>query len=325
MRFREYPLLNAPNLVVIILRQGAAAPATLADCASDPRRAPRPGRRASALRPEGRGRPPRDADRPSDRGEAPRAGRRRLRHHRPGQGRARGAPRGPRHRRSDGLPGVRPLHPRPRPASGRPRPRPRLDPRAARLSTGASMPTWSGRGPRSDNPYPADSADHLAWENGWSEGLDEDVAPDGRARPALLKAAYIGSAVALPREGGEERLDRIAVAGPAGGLAQPAAHRPATEVAGEQPLAELHREDQVDEAGVAGRADRAARPGRRRAGGRGAAARSPRRCAPASRARPRRGADPRGSGGRTRAAPTPRNSVPACHAEAPSLPRPSAI
>ena len=34
MRFGEYPLLNAPNLVVIILKQGAEAPATLDDCAA---------------------------------------------------------------------------------------------------------------------------------------------------------------------------------------------------------------------------------------------------------------------------------------------------
>jgi hypothetical protein len=32
----------------------------------------------------------------------------------------------------------------------------------------------SGR-PRTANPHPADSADHLAWENGWSEALDQDA------------------------------------------------------------------------------------------------------------------------------------------------------
>jgi hypothetical protein len=32
---------------------------------------------------------------------------------------------------------------------------------------------WNGESP-ADNPYPADTADHLAWENGWSEALDED-------------------------------------------------------------------------------------------------------------------------------------------------------
>jgi hypothetical protein len=32
---------------------------------------------------------------------------------------------------------------------------------------------WTGAGP-ADNPYAPDSADHLAWENGWSEASDED-------------------------------------------------------------------------------------------------------------------------------------------------------
>lgn len=32
---------------------------------------------------------------------------------------------------------------------------------------------WSGLRP-ADNPFAPDSADHLAWENGWSEALDED-------------------------------------------------------------------------------------------------------------------------------------------------------
>ena len=32
---------------------------------------------------------------------------------------------------------------------------------------------WTGRDP-ADNPFGSDSADHLAWENGWSEALDED-------------------------------------------------------------------------------------------------------------------------------------------------------
>lgn len=32
---------------------------------------------------------------------------------------------------------------------------------------------WAGQGPV-DNPYDPDNVDHLAWENGWSEALDED-------------------------------------------------------------------------------------------------------------------------------------------------------
>lgn len=35
---------------------------------------------------------------------------------------------------------------------------------------------WSGQMP-GDNPFASDTADHLAWENGWSEALDEDHRP----------------------------------------------------------------------------------------------------------------------------------------------------
>ena len=47
-----------------------------------------------------------------------------------------------------------------------------LDPRAGGYDQGFYA-YWTGELP-ADNPYPPDSADHLAWENGWSEALDED-------------------------------------------------------------------------------------------------------------------------------------------------------
>jgi hypothetical protein len=47
-----------------------------------------------------------------------------------------------------------------------------MDPRANGYDQGFYA-YWSGELP-ADNPYPPDSADHLAWENGWSEALDED-------------------------------------------------------------------------------------------------------------------------------------------------------
>jgi hypothetical protein len=47
-----------------------------------------------------------------------------------------------------------------------------MDPRAGGYDQGFYA-YWSGKGP-ADNPYAPDSADHLAWENGWSEALDED-------------------------------------------------------------------------------------------------------------------------------------------------------
>jgi hypothetical protein len=49
---------------------------------------------------------------------------------------------------------------------------PRDDPRAGGYDAGFDA-YWTGQGPV-DNPYASDSADHLAWENGWSEALDED-------------------------------------------------------------------------------------------------------------------------------------------------------
>ena len=47
-----------------------------------------------------------------------------------------------------------------------------LDPRTGGYDQGFYA-YWTGETP-ADNPYPPDSADHLAWENGWSEALDED-------------------------------------------------------------------------------------------------------------------------------------------------------
>jgi hypothetical protein len=47
-----------------------------------------------------------------------------------------------------------------------------LDPRAGGYDQGFYA-YWTGDAP-ADNPYSPDSADHLAWENGWSEALDED-------------------------------------------------------------------------------------------------------------------------------------------------------
>ena len=47
-----------------------------------------------------------------------------------------------------------------------------LDPRAGGYDQGFYA-YWTGETP-ADNPYSPDSADHLAWENGWSEALDED-------------------------------------------------------------------------------------------------------------------------------------------------------
>ena len=52
MRFREYPLLNTPNMVVTILREAREGPATLANVRRPAAGAARSG--ATSTRPSGR-------------------------------------------------------------------------------------------------------------------------------------------------------------------------------------------------------------------------------------------------------------------------------
>ena len=172
MRFREYPLLNAPNLVVIILKQGAEAPATLDDCAATladllaradehPPFGPKEVAvrlemlinyltEARLLQPAGGG-----AFVTTARGKAA------LDEHPQGLDTAdlMAYPEFARY--------IRGLDLR----------RTGLDPRAGGYDQGFYA-YWDGDGP-ADNPHPLDSADHLAWENGWSEALDEDFRRSG--------------------------------------------------------------------------------------------------------------------------------------------------
>ena len=65
---------------------------------------------------------------------------------------------------------------------------------------------WSGESP-ADNPFPPDSADHLAWENGWSEALDEDfrwTGPALRARSPLRRGSA-GATASVPSGSGRSR------------------------------------------------------------------------------------------------------------------------
>lgn len=55
--------------------------------------------------------------------------------------------------------------------------RPPMDPRVAGFDHGFNA-YWHGTPPL-DNPYAQDSADHLAWESGWSAAMDVD----SRVRP----------------------------------------------------------------------------------------------------------------------------------------------
>lgn len=50
---------------------------------------------------------------------------------------------------------------------------PSLDPHARQYDEGYEA-YRAGQRP-ADNPYPAETIDHLAWENGWCEALDEDA------------------------------------------------------------------------------------------------------------------------------------------------------
>ncbi|MFO1141114.1 MAG: hypothetical protein U1E59_01790 [Amaricoccus sp.] len=167
MLFREYPLLNTPNLVVVILRAAAAGPATLDDCMTQ----------LQALLDRADEHPPFG---PAD--VAPRLatlvryltearllapdGDDRFTVTERGQAALRDRPQGfdtadlmayPEFARY-----VRGLALRRGP----------VDARSGGYDRGFDA-YWNGDAP-ADNPFAADSADHLAWENGWSEALDED-------------------------------------------------------------------------------------------------------------------------------------------------------
>jgi hypothetical protein len=171
--FREYPLLNTPNMILVLLRGAVASPtATVSGCADS----------LSALLAQAHEQPPFGRREIEDRlGALVRAlaaaklvvagpdggfsaterGREALERHPQGLDLADlvAYPEFARHMR--GLE----LH------------RAALDPRSAGYDQGFYA-YWTGRGP-ADNPFPGDSADHLAWENGWSEALDEDYRWNG--------------------------------------------------------------------------------------------------------------------------------------------------
>ena len=167
MRFREYPLLNTPNIVAIILRESEHAPATRQACAD----------RLQTLLDRADEHPPFGPEEVasrldmlirylsearllvpgpggsfslSDRGRAA------LAEHPGGFDTAdlMAYPEFARYLRS--------LEMR----------RGGMDPRAGGYDQGFYA-YWTGQIP-ADNPFSPDSIDHLAWENGWSEALDED-------------------------------------------------------------------------------------------------------------------------------------------------------
>lgn len=53
----------------------------------------------------------------------------------------------------------------------------RMDPRTPAYDEGFAA--YRRGAMLADNPYPSDTVDHLAWENGWFEALDEDAGSTG--------------------------------------------------------------------------------------------------------------------------------------------------
>ncbi len=167
MRFREYPLLNTPSMVLVILRSAAAGPTSLAACTDQLARLldradehPPFGPEEIASRLAMLARYLTRAGLIGPVGEAgftaTDAGRAALAEHPQGFDTAdlMAYPEFARYVR------------------GLDRRRGPLDARAGGYDAGFYA-YWSGQLP-ADNPYAEDSADFLAWENGWSEALDED-------------------------------------------------------------------------------------------------------------------------------------------------------
>jgi hypothetical protein len=177
MRFREYPLLNAPNLVVIILRRGLDAPATRADCAAT----------LEGLLARADEHPPFGPDEVAARLDTLIRYLTEAKLVEPVAGgafatTARGRAALAEHPQGLDTPDLMAYPEFARFIGDLGRRQPGLDPRAGGYDQGFYA-YWRGQVP-ADNPYPPDSADHLAWENGWSEALDEDFRPAGpRAAP----------------------------------------------------------------------------------------------------------------------------------------------
>jgi hypothetical protein len=167
MRFRECPLLNSPNMVVTILREAQEGPATLTNVAA----------RLQALLDQADEHPPFGPGDVASRLEMLIRYLSEAKLLAPGPDGAftlteRGRAALAEHPEGFDTPDlmvypefaryIRSLELRRGP----------LDPRAGGYDQGFYA-YWTGDAP-ADNPYSPDCADHLAWENGWSEALDED-------------------------------------------------------------------------------------------------------------------------------------------------------
>lgn len=170
MHFREYPLLNTPHLMLLILREAAAGETSPAACAARLRE-------LLAM-----------ADEHPPYGEAEIRGRLDvLRRYlaeaglvEPVEGdrfriTARGREALQEHPQGFDLAElmVYPEFARFIRGLARARSRGRMDPRTPAYDEGFAA--YRAGAMLADNPHPSDSVDHLAWENGWFEALDEDA------------------------------------------------------------------------------------------------------------------------------------------------------
>jgi hypothetical protein len=168
MHFREHPLLNTPHLILVILREAMAGEATPADCLA----------RLRGLLTQANEQPPYGDAEILERLEliarylvearllAP-AGDRRLAI----------TPRGREalaaHPAGFDLADLMVYPEFARHIQARARARRAMDPRMPAYDAGYAA--YRGGATPADNPYPLDTVDHLAWENGWFEALDEDT------------------------------------------------------------------------------------------------------------------------------------------------------
>ncbi|HUF86333.1 MAG TPA: hypothetical protein VMM59_03040 [Thermohalobaculum sp.] len=170
MHFREYPLLNTPHLMLLILREAAGGETSLAACAG----------RLRQLLARARERPPYGDDEIGARLDALRRYLAEARLIAPAGGErfaitARGREALAEHASGFDLADlmvypefadfVRGL--------ARARAEGRMDARIPAYDEGYAA--YRAGAILADNPHPEDSADHLSWANGWVEALDEDA------------------------------------------------------------------------------------------------------------------------------------------------------
>ena len=172
MHFREYPLLNTPNLMLVILREAEAGATSVEACA----------RRLHRLLALTREEPPFAEDEILARLDALRRHLEAARMVAPADGDADGdgftiTPRGrealAEHPAGFDLADLM-VYPEFADFIRRlARAREQMDPRTPAYDEGYSAYRSGAR--LAENPYNSDTVDHLAWENGWFEALDEDI------------------------------------------------------------------------------------------------------------------------------------------------------